>query len=111
MALAAGLEAVEDSGLVIDDSNAQRVATILGVGLGGMPFLEDTIGQRIAARKLRRVSPFFIPGFIANMAPGLLSIYTGARGESWTATSACASANHAIGASRALCAAEPVMSR
>jgi len=99
VALAAGLEAVEDSGLVIDDSNAQRVATILGVGLGGMPFLEETIGQRIATRKLRRVSPFFIPGLIANMAPGLLSIYTGARGESWTATSACASANHAIGAS------------
>ncbi len=97
--LAAGLEAVADAGLQIDESNATRVATILGVGLGGMPFLEDTIGGRIAPRKLRRVSPFFIPGLIANMAPGLLSIYTGARGESWTATSACASANHAIGAS------------
>jgi 3-oxoacyl-[acyl-carrier-protein] synthase II len=97
--LAAGLEALADSGLQIDDQNAMRVATILGVGLGGMPFLEETISSRIATRKLRRVSPFFIPGLIANMAPGLLSIYTGARGESWTATSACASANHAIGAS------------
>ena len=97
--LAAGLEAIADSGLCIDEQNATRVATILGVGLGGMPFLEDTISARIATRKLRRVSPFFIPGLIANMAPGLLSIYSGARGESWTATSACASANHAIGAS------------
>ncbi|MDE0881973.1 MAG: beta-ketoacyl-ACP synthase II [Myxococcota bacterium] len=97
LTLAAGLEALEDSGLVIDEGNASRVATILGVGLGGMPFLEETIGKRIETRKLRRVSPFFIPAIIANMAPGLLSIYTGARGESWTATSACASANHAIG--------------
>ncbi len=98
MAVAAGLEAVEHSGLVIDDSNAKRVGCIVGVGLGGMPSLEQTISTRIATEKYRRVSPFFIPGLIANMAPGLLSIYTGARGENWTATSACASANHAFGA-------------
>lgn len=97
-AVAAGLEAVEHSGLVIDESNAKRVGCIVGVGLGGMPSLEATISSRIAAKKYRRVSPFFIPGLIANMAPGLLSIYTGARGENWTATSACASANHAFGA-------------
>ena len=97
-AVAAGLVAVEHSGLVIDDSNAKRVGCIVGVGLGGMPSLEQTISTRIATEKYRRVSPFFIPGLIANMAPGLLSIYTGARGENWTATSACASANHAFGA-------------
>ena len=61
VSLAAGLEALADSGLTIDEGNAQRVATILGVGLGGMPFLEDTIGGRIAPRKLRRVSTFLHP--------------------------------------------------
>jgi 3-oxoacyl-[acyl-carrier-protein] synthase II len=97
IAVGAALEAVADADLTIDDDNADRVATIMGVGLGGMPMMEDTISKRVATGQVRRISPFFIPGIIANMAPGLMSIFTGARGESWTATSACASANHALG--------------
>ncbi|MGD9065218.1 MAG: beta-ketoacyl synthase N-terminal-like domain-containing protein, partial [Desulfobacterales bacterium] len=70
-ALAATRMAVEDAGLVIDSSNETRVGVITGCGLGGLRFMEDTV-LRVSQEGPRRVSPFFIPMMIGNMAPGLI---------------------------------------
>lgn len=91
-----GNKLMEDCGLVIDDSNAHRVGTLIGCGLGGLETIEDTHAKYLN-RGPRGISPFFIPIVIANMAPGQVSIFTGARGTNLTTTSACASGTHAVG--------------
>jgi 3-oxoacyl-[acyl-carrier-protein] synthase II len=95
-ALAAAQLAMGDSGLRIDSASADRVGVILGVGMGGMESIEDTIRDFNLAG-LKKVSPFFIPRVIVNMAPGQIAIRFGARGPNYAAVSACASATHAIG--------------
>ena len=75
--LAAATLAHEDAGLVIDDGNRDRVATVVGSGMGGLPLIEHMHGIW-RDRGPRRVSPFFIPGLIANMASGQISIRFGA---------------------------------
>ncbi|MBU1003617.1 MAG: beta-ketoacyl-ACP synthase II [Proteobacteria bacterium] len=87
---------MEDCGLIINDANSHRVGTILGCGLGGLETIEATHAKYLEGGA-RRVSPFFIPIVIANMAPGQVSIFTGARGTNLATTSACASGTHAIG--------------
>ena len=95
-AVAATRMALEDSGLVIDSANANRVGVITGCGLGGLAVLEQT--TRIVDNKgPKRVSPFFIPMLIGNMAPGMISIHCGARGPNASVSTACASGAHAIG--------------
>lgn len=95
-AVAATRMAVEDSGLVIDDSNSDRVGVITGCGLGGLMILEDT--ARVLENKgPNRVSPFFIPTMIGNMAPGMISIYFGAKGPNSSLATACAAGTHAVG--------------
>lgn len=95
-AVAATRMAVEDSGLVIDDSNSDRVGVITGCGLGGLRILEDT--ARVLENKgPNRVSPFFIPTMIGNMAPGMISIYFGAKGPNSSLATACAAGTHAVG--------------
>ncbi|MFO8073870.1 MAG: beta-ketoacyl-ACP synthase II [Polyangia bacterium] len=95
-AVAAADEAVRDSGLEIDDELAPRVGTIVGVGLGGLESIENT--YRIYERKgPRRISPYFIPMLISNLAPGQISMRHNTKGPSITATSACASGSHGIG--------------
>ncbi len=93
---AAGIDVVKHSGLVINDDNADRVAVIMGVGLGGLDTIEVFHSKLVNAGP-GRVSPFMIPMLISNMAPGQISIFTGARGGNMVLTSACASATHAIG--------------
>ena len=83
-ALAATRMAIEDSGLVIDSTNETRVGTITGCGLGGLRFMEDTVLQ-VSEEGPKRVSPFFIPMMIGNMAPGMISIHFGARGTEFFA--------------------------
>src|SRR5210317_1627003 len=95
-ALAATRMAIEDSGLVIDSSNESRVGTITGCGLGGLRFMEDTV-LRVSQEGPRRVSPFFIPMMIGNMAPGLISVHFGARGPNSSLATACAAGTHAVG--------------
>ncbi len=74
---------------------AERVGTILGVGMGGFPMIEST--HNIFLEKgARRVTPFFIPGIIPNMTTGLISIKFGTKGANYSIASACASAGHAI---------------
>ena len=95
-ALAATRMAIEDSGLVIDSNNETRVGVITGCGLGGLRFMEDTV-LRVSQEGPRRVSPFFIPMMIGNMAPGLISVHFGARGPNSSLATACAAGAHAVG--------------
>ncbi len=97
-AMAATRMALEDSGLVIDSSNENRIGVVTGCGLGGLGIMEDTI-LNVATKGPRRVSPFFIPMMIGNMAPGMISIHFGAKGPNLSLATACAAGAHAIGES------------
>ncbi|HYO12288.1 MAG TPA: beta-ketoacyl-ACP synthase II [Thermoanaerobaculia bacterium] len=95
-ALAATRFALEDAGLTIDDSNGDRVGVVIGSGIGGLPLIESM--HRILLEKgPDRVSPFFIPGLIVNMASGQVSIHYGARGPNTAPATACTTGAHAIG--------------
>ncbi|MCP4625815.1 MAG: beta-ketoacyl-ACP synthase II [bacterium] len=95
-AIAAARMAVEDSALVIDGSNSDKVGVITGCGLGGLGILESTCNT-LKKRGPRRVSPFFIPMMIGNMAPGMISIHFGAKGPNASLATACAAGAHAVG--------------
>jgi len=97
-AVAATRMAIEDSGLVIDISNYDRVGVITGCGLGGLGLMEKTILD-ISRKGPGRVSPFFIPLMIGNMAPGMISILFGAKGPNISIATACAAGTHAVGES------------
>jgi 3-oxoacyl-[acyl-carrier-protein] synthase II len=95
-AVAAAKEAMTDSGLVVTPENAERVGVCIGSGIGGLPLIEET--HKIVLEKgPRRISPFFIPGLIVNMAAGLVSIQTGAKGPNSATATACATSAHAVG--------------
>jgi 3-oxoacyl-[acyl-carrier-protein] synthase II len=95
-ALSAAEQAMRQSALKIDESNAERVGVLVGVGIGGLCTIEENHLSFMETR-LKRVTPFFIPKLIANLAPGQISIRYGARGENVATTSACASGSHAVG--------------
>ena len=95
-AVAATRMAIEDAKLVIDDSNAERIGVITGCGLGGLSILEHTC-NKISNNGPKRVSPFFIPMMIGNMAPGMISIHFGAKGPNASLATACAAGAHAVG--------------
>lgn len=95
-ALAAATQAMDDSKLLIDDGNAGRVGCIVGVGMGGLQTIEETHDSYLTSR-LKRLSPFFIPKLIGNLAPGQISMRFGARGINYAPTSACASGAHGVG--------------
>jgi len=95
-AVAAARLALEDSGLVINGSNSDRIGVITGCGLGGLSILEDTC-LKLNNQGPRRVSPFFIPMMIGNMAPGMISIHLGAKGPNASLATACAAGAHAVG--------------
>ncbi len=95
-ALAATQFAMQDSGLVIDESEADRIGVVIGSGIGGLPLIESM--HRILLEKgPHRVSPFFIPGLIVNMAAGQVSIRYNARGPNTSPATACTTGLHAIG--------------
>ncbi len=94
--VAAGIQAVNDSGLVITDENAERIGVIVGSGIGGLPLIEETCIE-LAARGPRRISPFFVPASIINMVSGQLSIHFGMKGPSFGIVSACTTGLHCIG--------------
>ncbi len=95
-AIGAATMAMEDSGLKIDDESAETVGVIIGVGLCGIETIEMT-KEALLSGGPRKISPFFIPKVISNLAPGHVAIRYGAKGVNWTPTSACASGTHAIG--------------
>jgi 3-oxoacyl-[acyl-carrier-protein] synthase II len=93
--IAAGLDAVTDSGIKITPENAERIGIIIGSGIGGLFGISDTT-IKLHTNGPRHVSPFFIPSVIVNMISGLLAIRTGAKGINYSVVSACATSNHAI---------------
>ena len=97
-ALASARMAKEDSGLKIDAHNRHRVGSITGSGLGGLSMLEY-YHSVLLNQGPRKVSPFFIPGIIANMAPGQIAIEYGAMGPNLSIETACAAGCHAVGES------------
>ncbi|AEQ95366.1 beta-ketoacyl-ACP synthase II [Xanthomonas oryzae pv. oryzicola] len=94
--LGASFMALDDSGLEIDDSNAERVGAILGSGIGGLLGIEE---QTIKFHEggARKISPFYVPSTIINMLPGQVSLIKGLKGPTFSAVSACATSNHSIG--------------
>src|SRR5215831_17462752 len=95
-AVAAAKMAMDESRLTITSENEDMVGVIVGVGIGGLTSIEEYHKVFLETR-LKRVSPFFIPKLIANLAPGQISIRYGAKGINYTPTSACSSGAHAIG--------------
>ncbi|HSM12715.1 MAG TPA: beta-ketoacyl-ACP synthase II [Thermoanaerobaculia bacterium] len=95
-ALAASQMALEDSGFAVTDENAERVGVVIGSGIGGFPMLER-MHSTLVEKGPNRLSPFFIPGVIANLAAGQVSIRHGARGPSSAPCTACTTGLHAVG--------------
>ena len=95
-AVAASKLALEDSKFVIDESNAERTGVIVGSGIGGLEIIETEVGK-LLEKGSRRVSPFYIPGAIVNMAAGNVSIYLGAKGPNTSVVTACAAGTNSIG--------------
>lgn len=95
-ALAAAHFAMEDSGLQITEENAERVGVLVGAGLGGLPTIEKYHSAMLEGG-YKKISPFFIPMLIINLAPGHISIKYGAKGPNLSSVSACATGTHSIG--------------
>ena len=94
--LGAAVQAMEDSGLVIDESIACRVGAAIGSGIGGIASIEKN-AHIVAESGPRRISPFFVPGSITNMIAGYLSIRYGFSGPNLALTTACTTGTHNIG--------------
>src|SRR3989304_7906455 len=95
-AYAAARMALDDSGLVITPQNATRVGVVIGSGIGGAITWEEQT-RILETKGPNRVSPFFIPNVIMNMASGVVSIITGAKGPNSSVVTACATGGNAIG--------------
>ncbi len=94
--LAAGIQALKDSGLEVTEANAERIGVNIGSGIGGLPMIEATHNDYLRAGH-RKISPFFIPGTIINMIAGNLSIMFGLKGPCLAMVTACTTATHCIG--------------
>ncbi len=94
--MASAIQAIEDSGLEINDGNAHRVGVAIGSGIGGLPLIERTYDALLKGGP-RKVSPFFVPGTIINMVAGNLSIQYGIKGPNLAITTACTTGVHNIG--------------
>ncbi len=94
--VAATDQALRDARFEITDENADRVGMTIGSGIGGLPSIERNF-VALDSGGPRKMSPFFIPGAIVNMAPGYTAIKFGARGPNYSLVSACATGNHNIG--------------
>ena len=96
--MAAGIQAIKDSGLEITDANRERIGVNIGSGIGGLPEIESTHATYTEGGP-RKISPFFIPGTIINMISGNLSIMFGLKGPNLAVVTACTTGLHAIGLS------------
>lgn len=94
--MGASVQAVADAGFEPSDELKERTGTFIGVGICGLGLIEEQ-HDVLRDKGPRRMSPYFIPGAIANLAPGQVSIRYGFKGPSYTITSACSSGGHAIG--------------
>jgi 3-oxoacyl-[acyl-carrier-protein] synthase II len=94
--LAAGIDALKDSGLALANEDLTQIGVCIGSGIGGLPLIEETHNAYIAGGP-RKISPFFVPGTIINLISGQLSIMFGLKGPNFAVVSACTTANHCIG--------------
>ncbi|NOU22110.1 MAG: beta-ketoacyl-ACP synthase II [Methyloglobulus sp.] len=99
--LAAGCQALEDSGLEITEANAERIGVAIGAGIGGITGIEECYAVYEKGGP-RRISPFFVPGNISNMISGNLSIKYGLKGPNFAIVTACTTGTHNIGDSARL---------
>ncbi|MEL7046266.1 MAG: beta-ketoacyl-ACP synthase II, partial [Pseudomonadota bacterium] len=94
--MAAGIQAMQDSGFEINDENAHRVGAMIGSGIGGIGQIEKN-AEIVRTVGPRRISPFFVPGSIINMISGNLSVRYGFRGPNLAVVTACTTGTHSIG--------------
>lgn len=94
--IAAGVQAMADSGLEVTEANAERIGVLVGSGIGGLPMIEETHAE-YTNRGARRISPFFVPGSIINMISGHISIRFGLKGPNLAIVTACTTGLHSIG--------------
>ena len=94
--MAAGIQAIEDSGLEITDKNTERIGVAIGAGIGGLQTIEKT-ANLYRDKGPRRISPFFVPSSIINMVSGNLSIKYGLKGPNFAIVTACTTGTHNIG--------------
>jgi len=96
LGIGAAVEAIKDSGFVVDETNAERIGVYIGSGIGGVHTIEETTRQYLE-KGSRRISPFYIPMTIINMISGNLSILYGLKGPNLSVVTACTTSTHAIG--------------
>jgi 3-oxoacyl-[acyl-carrier-protein] synthase II len=96
LGMAAGIEAIKDSGLEINETNAERIGVHIGSGIGGVNTIENTT-RTVLEKGPRRVSPFYVPMSIINMISGDLSVMFGLKGPNLAMVTACSTGTHAIG--------------
>lgn len=94
--MAAGIQAIRDSGIEVTEANAERIGVNIGSGIGGLPMIEETHDDYLGGGP-RKISPFFIPGTIINMISGNLSIMFGLKGPNLAVVTACTTGLHAVG--------------
>ncbi|WP_411725210.1 beta-ketoacyl-ACP synthase II [Methyloglobulus sp.] len=94
--LAAGCQAIDDSGIEVTEANAERIGVAIGAGIGGITGIEECYAVYEKGGP-RRISPFFVPGNIINMISGNLSIKYGLKGPNFAIVTACATGTHNIG--------------
>lgn len=96
IAVASAIQALQDAGTDFKDEDLYRLGVIMGCGIGGIGLIEKE-HDKYKAKGPGRISPFFVPMMIGNMAAGQVAIHTGFRGDNFCTTTACASSTHAIG--------------
>jgi 3-oxoacyl-[acyl-carrier-protein] synthase II len=94
--IAAGVQAIKDSGIEVTDANAKRIGVAIGSGIGGVTGIENGFGAYLKGGP-RKISPFFVPANIINMVAGDLSIMYGLKGPNISIVSACSTGAHNIG--------------
>ncbi len=94
--MAAGIQAIEDSGIEITEENAERIGVAIGAGIGGLGTIERT-ADLFREKGAKRISPFFVPSSIINMISGNLSIKYGLKGPNFAIVTACTTGTHNIG--------------
>lgn len=94
--MGAGIQAIQDAGLEVSEETAERIGVVIGSGIGGLPGIQKS-AEAFVKGGPRKISPFFVPSNIINMAAGDLSIRYGMKGPNLSLVSACASGTHSIG--------------
>ncbi len=95
--VAAGVQAIADSGLEVTDANRSRIGLVMGAGIGGLATIEENYAKYLEVKGPRKISPFYIPASIVNMISGHLSIMYGITGPNLAVITACTTSTHAIG--------------